>query len=116
MTNGDFCDVVIDATGNSTAIHQGFQYMAHGGTYVLVGLQKGEIAFSHPDFHKRESTLMSSRNATKADFEQVLEALASGKINVKNYITHRVNFEGVKSNFKSWLDPKTGVIKAMVAI
>lgn len=116
LTNGDFCDVVIDATGNSTAIHQGFQYMAHGGTYVLVGLQKGEIAFSHPDFHKRESTLMSSRNATKADFEQVLEALASGKINVKNYITHRVNFEGVKSNFKSWLDPKTGVIKAMVAI
>ncbi|WP_074225115.1 zinc-binding alcohol dehydrogenase family protein [Algoriphagus halophilus] len=116
LTNGDFCDVVIDATGNSTAIHQGFQYMAHGGTYVLVGLQKGEIAFFHPDFHKRESTLMSSRNATKADFEQVLEALASGNINVKNYITHRVNFEGVKSNFESWLDPKTGVIKAMVAI
>lgn len=116
LTAGDFCDVVIDATGNSAAIHNGFQYMAHGGTYVLVGLQKGEIAFSHPDFHKRESTLMSSRNATKADFEQVLDALASGQINVKNYITHRVNFEEVKSNFESWLDPKTGVIKAMVEV
>lgn len=116
LTGGDFCDVVIDATGNSTAIHQGFQYMAHGGTYVLVGLQKGEIAFSHPDFHKRESKLMSSRNATKADFEQVLEALATGKIKVKNYITHRVNFDEVKSNFQSWLDPKTGVIKAMVEV
>ncbi|MBN7815886.1 zinc-binding alcohol dehydrogenase family protein [Algoriphagus pacificus] len=116
LTAGDFCDVVIDATGNSTAIHQGFQYMAHGGIYVLVGLQKGEIAFSHPDFHKRESTLLSSRNATKADFEQVLEALATGKIKVKNYITHRVNFDEVKSNFQSWLDPKTGVIKAMVEV
>lgn len=116
ITKGDFCDVVIDATGSSAAIHSGFQYMAHGGTYVLVGLQKGEIAFSHPDFHKRESTLMSSRNATKADFEQVLEALASGQLNVDNYITHRVKFEEVKANFQSWLDPKTGVIKAMVEL
>src|SRR5690606_19291815 len=65
ITNGDFCDSVIDATGSLTAINQGFQYIAHGGNYVLVGLQKGEIAFSHPEFHKREATLMSSRNATR---------------------------------------------------
>lgn len=116
ITNGDFCDVVIDATGSSAAIHSGFQYMAHGGTYVLVGLQKGEISFSHPDFHKRESTLMSSRNATKADFEQVLDVLASGQLNVENYITHRVKFDEVKDDFPTWLDPKTGVIKAMVEL
>ncbi len=80
ITNGDFCDSVIDATGSLTAINQGFQYIAHGGNYVLVGLQKGEIAFSHPEFHKREATLMSSRNATREDFDQVLDAMAAGQI------------------------------------
>ncbi|MCE7056770.1 zinc-binding alcohol dehydrogenase family protein [Algoriphagus sp. AGSA1] len=116
ITNGDFCDVVIDATGNLTAINQGFQYIAHGGNYVLVGLQKGEIAFSHPEFHKREATLMSSRNATREDFDQVLEAMASGQLSVESYITHRVRFDRVKDDFQSWLDPETGVIKALVEV
>ena len=114
ITNGDFCDSVIDATGSLTAINQGFQYIAHGGNYVLVGLQKGEIAFSHPEFHKREATLMSSRNATREDFDQVLEAMATSQIALDKYITHKVSFEQVKDDFQSWLNPETGVIKAMV--
>jgi threonine dehydrogenase-like Zn-dependent dehydrogenase len=40
--------------------------------------------------------------------------MKAGKVNPKTYITHTVGFEDVKDNFKSWLDPKTGVIKAMV--
>ncbi len=68
ITNGDMPTVVIDATGNLKAINNAFQYMAHGARYVLIGLQKGEIRFSHPEFHKREATVMSSRNATRADF------------------------------------------------
>lgn len=114
ITNGDFCETVIDATGSLAAINQGFQYIAHGGNYVLVGLQKGEIAFSHPEFHKREATLMSSRNATREDFDKVLEAMATGKLSVEKYITHRVKFDQVKNDFQSWLNPETGVIKAMV--
>ncbi len=72
ITRGDMPTVVIDATGSRQAINNGFQYLAHGGRYVLVGLQKGEIAFSHPEFHKREATLMSSRNATREDFDRVM--------------------------------------------
>ncbi|SFU14008.1 2-desacetyl-2-hydroxyethyl bacteriochlorophyllide A dehydrogenase [Algoriphagus locisalis] len=116
ITNGDFCDSVIDATGSLIAINQGFQYIAHGGNYVLVGLQKGDIAFSHPEFHKREATLMSSRNATRADFDLVLEALASGQVSLDRYITHSVPFAKVKEDFKSWLEPETGVIKALVEV
>ncbi len=116
ITNGDMPTVVIDATGSLKAINDSFQYMAHGARYVLVGLQKGEISISHPEFHKREGTLMSSRNATKADFEQVIGALKAGKIDPVTYITHRVEFGGVAGQFASWLDPNNGVIKAMVEI
>lgn len=114
ITNGDMPTVVIDATGSLKAINNSFQYMSHGARYVLVGLQKGDISISHPEFHKREGTLMSSRNATRADFEQVIGALKSGEIDPVTYITHRVVFDDVAAKFGSWLDPGSGVIKAMV--
>jgi len=104
LTKNDMPTVVIDATGSLKAINNSFQYMAHGARYVLVGLQKGEITFSHPEFHKREGTLMSSRNATRADFEQVMGAIRDKKINPLSYITHRVSFDEVASQFPGWLD------------
>ncbi|HEY1023044.1 MAG TPA: zinc-binding dehydrogenase, partial [Flavisolibacter sp.] len=116
ITNGDMPTVVIDATGSLKAINNAFQYMAHGARFVLVGLQKGEISFSHPEFHKREATLMSSRNATRQDFEQVIAAMKAGFVRPTTYITHRVPFNAVKEHFPSWLKPETGVIKATVEI
>lgn len=116
VTQGDMPAVVIDATGNLRAINNGFQYMAHGGRYVLIGLQKGEISFNHPEFHKREGTLMSSRNATRADFEHVITSMKNGLVDPTNYITHRVTFGDVKENFESWNNPANGVIKAMVTV
>jgi 2-desacetyl-2-hydroxyethyl bacteriochlorophyllide A dehydrogenase len=116
ITNGDMPTVVIDATGNLNAINNGFNYLAHGGRYVLVGLQKNEIRFSHPEFHKREATLLSSRNATKTDFEHVIDCLKTGRVRPGTYITHRVAFGEVKDTFASWLLPSSCVIKAMVSL
>ncbi|MBC7919920.1 MAG: zinc-binding alcohol dehydrogenase family protein [Ferruginibacter sp.] len=114
ITHGDMPTVVIDATGSLKAINNAFQYLAHGGRYVLVGLQKGDVCFSHPEFHKREATLMSSRNATRQDFARVIDAVKNGLVDPTHYITHRVAFDGVKDQFESWLTPASGVIKAMV--
>ncbi len=97
-------DVVIDATGNLSAINSGLQYLAHGGRYVLVGLQKEALSFSHPELHKREGTIMSSRNATREDFEQVTQAIRNKTINPVRFITHRVHFSELKTlmeNFPS---------------
>lgn len=90
-------DVVIDASGNLAAINNALQYLAHGGRYVLVGLQKADISISHPELHKREGAVMSSRNATRVDFEQVTDAIRSKKINPAAWITHRVSFDELAS-------------------
>ena len=116
ITDNDMPTVVIDATGNLKAINNAFQYMAHGARYVLVGLQRNEIIISHPEFHKREATLMSSRNATSEDFNHVLNSMKNKLLDPATYITHRVLFDEVKGNFESWLNPATGVIKAMVSL
>jgi 2-desacetyl-2-hydroxyethyl bacteriochlorophyllide A dehydrogenase len=116
ITGGDMPTVVIDATGHLPAINNAFQYLAHGGRFVLIGLQKGDISFSHPEFHKREATLMSSRNATRADFEYVVACLKQGLVDPTVFITHRVAFDQVKEEFTSWLNPATGVVKAVIEL
>jgi 2-desacetyl-2-hydroxyethyl bacteriochlorophyllide A dehydrogenase len=116
LTNGEFPTVVFDATGNVKSMMDAFGLVAHGGKLVYVGLVKADIAFNDPEFHKRELTLMGSRNATKEDFAQVYEAVKSGGIDVDRYITHRSTFEGMIEAFEGWLKPESKVIKAMVEL
>lgn len=116
ITGGDMPTVVIDASGNLNALNDGFKYMAHGGRYILVGLQKDNICFSHPEFHKREATLMSSRNATRDDFEYVISQIKNKKINPLEFITTHVLFKDVKKEFHNWLPPNSSVIKVMIEI
>jgi 2-desacetyl-2-hydroxyethyl bacteriochlorophyllide A dehydrogenase len=112
ITHGNMPTVVIDATGNQAAINNGFHYMAHGGRYILIGLQKDRIKFSHPEFHKREATLMSSRNATREDFEHVIHAMKKGWIHPTAYLTHHVKFSRIKEEFNGWLQGSE-VVKVM---
>ncbi|MGO4500906.1 zinc-binding alcohol dehydrogenase family protein [Paenibacillus sp. 2RAB27] len=116
LTNGEFPTVVFDATGNARSMTDAFGLVAHGGKLVYVGLVKADIAFHDPDFHKRELTLMGSRNATMEDFDTVRSALKTGSIDIERYITHRASFEEMVENFEAWLKPESKVIKAMVCL
>lgn len=116
ITNNAMPTVVFDATGNLKAINQAFQFLAHTGRYVLVGLQKEYISFSHPEFHKREATLMSSRNASKQDFAQVISYLQSRLVNPSNYISHRFDFEGIAADFAQISMPENACIKAIIEL
>ena len=116
VTGGSNADVVIDCTGNLRAINDSFRWMAHAGRYVLIGLQREMISFSHPEFHKREGTLMSSRNATREDFDTVIRAIRSRAINPTALITHRVMLAETPDNFSTWMNPASGTIKAMIHI
>jgi len=116
LTNGDFPTVVFDATGSARSMSDAFSLVAHGGKLVYVGLVKAELSFNDPEFHKREMTLMGSRNATIEDFSAVQEAMRSGGIDVASFITHRVPFAEMINHFDSWLKPESKVIKAIVEL
>lgn len=105
---------VIDATGNKAAIESGFAKIAHGGQYILIGLQKEAISFIHPEFHKREATLMSSRNATIEDFQYVMDLMRNKQIDVKPFITHRMEWSEVGAEFQSIHEPARKIIKAVI--
>ena len=114
ITQGNMPTVVVDATGNRKAIHSGLKFLAHGGRFILIGLQKEEIIFSHPEFHKKEATLMSSRNSTRDDFEYVIQSMVSGQVKPRSYITNRVKFKDTAAGFPDWLNSSRHIIKVVV--
>jgi threonine dehydrogenase-like Zn-dependent dehydrogenase len=63
LPDGAGFDVVFDATGSQPAMEKGFDYVAHGGRFVLVSVVKESITFMDPDFHRKEMSLFGSRNA-----------------------------------------------------
>ncbi len=105
--------VVFDATGNAASMMKSFSYVAHGGRLVFVGLFQGDVTFNDPEFHRRELSLLASRNATAQDFDKVIAALESRKIDVKPWITPSPSPEQMIRDFPTWLDPANGVVKAM---
>jgi len=116
FTRGEGFDVVLDATGNQQAMERGFEFVAHGGRYVLVSVIKGTITFADSDFHRREMTLLGSRNAAAEDFERVMAAIRSGDVPVRRLITHRTSLADAAENIPRWATEKAGLVKALVEI
>ncbi len=116
LTDGEFFDIVFDATGSPAAMERGFQFVGHGGTYVLVSIVNSPISFSDPEFHKRETTLLGSRNATPEDFETVVAALRAGRVPTDALNTHRLTLAEAPERFPTLLDPREGVVKAILHV
>jgi 2-desacetyl-2-hydroxyethyl bacteriochlorophyllide A dehydrogenase len=113
INHGKLAHIVFDATGNRQAIESGLEYMEHGGTMVMVGLTKGELTFHHPKLHAKETTLMNSRNATSEDFEFVLNVLRKKKFNTGAYITNKVSYDAILTEFDAWSAQDSKEIKVV---
>ena len=117
LTSGQFADVVIDATGNNRSMVRAMEFAAFAGRVVYVGITQQNLEFPHAPFlHRRELTLMASRNALSRDFSRIISLIESGQIDTSPWITHHAAFEEVPEIFPTWLLPETGVIKAVVRI
>lgn len=116
LTNGELPTAVFDATGNAASMAAAFALPAHGGRLVFVGLFSGDVTFNDPNFHRRELTLLASRNARPEDFNHVLRLVESGRIDTAPWITHRAALAEVPAQFAGWTDPAAGVLKAMIHV
>jgi alcohol dehydrogenase len=115
ITNGQLADVVFDATGSHKSMSTALNYCAFGGRLVYVGITQQEISFPHaPIMHRRQLSLLASRNALSRDFARIISLIEDGRIDTRPWITHRVQFDQLIGAFPSWLQPETGVIKAIV--
>ncbi len=113
QTQNEGFDCVFDATGNGAAIERGFQYVAHGGRYVLLSVVKNNITFADPEFHKREMTLIGSRNATHEDFEYVIESIRTRKIPTDVLHTHSFQLQDMPTVVPDFLENIGSILKAI---
>ena len=117
LTGGELAHVVIDATGSNKSMSHALNYCAFAGRLVYVGITQAELSFLHsPVMHRRELTLMASRNALGPDFTRIISLIETGRINTQPWITHRAPFSSVIDAFPGWLKPESGVIKAVVSL
>lgn len=115
MTGGEMYDVVFDATGAISAMNAGLQYVGHGGTYVLISVVKDELSFPDPEFHKRETTLLASRNALASDFDRVIEAIRDGLVPTNLLHTHSLDAQDLPNGLPSLANNCDGLIKAIAS-
>ena len=112
---GGLPSLVFDATGNPASMEASFSYVSSGGRLVLVGLAQADISFHDPEFHRRELTLLASRNAAASDFEAVLRDMEAGRIDAGAWINRRASSEEMIGAFEGWTDPAGGTVKAVVS-
>jgi alcohol dehydrogenase len=117
ITNGALPEVVVDATGSHKSMSHALNYVGFAGRLVYVGITQQELTFPHaPVMHRRELTLLASRNALTGDFTRIIKLIEEGRINTQPWITHRSRFEELPNIFSTYTKPETGVIKAMVEV
>lgn len=114
LTAGDLPTAVFDATGNGRSMESAFEYPANGGRLIFVGLFQGEVSFNDPNFHRRELTVLASRNARPEDFTRIISLIEAKRIDTSPWITHRTPLSDVLTEFPLWTKAETGVIKAII--
>ncbi len=92
----------------------GLAYLAHGGSYILVGVVQDDLQFPDPEFHRRETSLLASRNAQRVDFDYVIQAIETGKIDTSAFHTHSTTLERAVQDLPKWANSRGDVIKAII--
>ena len=110
VADGARFDCVFDATGSAASMMRAFDFVAAGGRLVFVGLTLDPITFVDRSCHRREITLLASRNATPDDFARVIDAVVRRAIEPAAWITHTLTLDDVPAQVRrrSASDPDAG--------
>lgn len=109
-------DLVFEAAGATFTAQQAVQVVARGGKIMMVGTQSKPVPI---DFLKinREVTIQTAFRYCN-NFPQTIEAIATGKFNVKDMVTNVYDYKDVQQAFEEAIDPvkKADMVKGVVKV
>lgn len=105
---------VLDATGNMHSMNNAVNLISHGGDIVFIGLHKGDVTFKDTEFHKKETTMMGSRNATKEDFQHVINLMSQGILSYKLMLTHKFKFDTLANVYEEEVVNNKNLFKGII--
>lgn len=123
LTGGRGADVCVDAAGVPQASLQALRAVNHGGTVVLLGNPTGDVSLPAElisRLMRREVQIVGTWNSDYAafgeddDWHRALNAMASGTIDVKPLVTHRVPLEGAIEALQMMRDRTAFYCKVLV--
>jgi 2-desacetyl-2-hydroxyethyl bacteriochlorophyllide A dehydrogenase len=109
-----FANVVFDATGSATVMAGSLNRVSVGGKLVFVGLTSDPIPLDDALFHRREITLLASRNSV-GQFPRIIKMLEEGTIQIDDWITERLVLSDLPGEFELLIN-RPHLIKAIVDI
>lgn len=109
-------DIVFEAAGSAFTAGQAVQTVARGGKIMMVGTHSKPVPI---DFLKinREVTIQTSFRYCN-NFPQTIEAIASGRFNVRDMVTHIYDYKDVQKAFEDAIDPvkKADMVKGVIKV
>ena len=109
-------ELVFEAAGSVFTAQQAVQIVARGGKIMMVGTQSKPVPI---DFLKinREVMIQTSFRYCN-NFPQTIEAIASGKFNVKDMVTNIYDYKDVQQAFMDAIDPekKANMVKGVIKV
>lgn len=113
LTGDELAHVVFDATGSLASMSSALRFAGPGARLVMVGLALGAFTVDDPLFHRREISLLASRNSAGA-FPRLIELMESGRLETSPWITHRLPLAALPELFPGLYEPGAGLVKAIV--
>ena len=115
---GGGADVVFDSVGNASSITDALRLVKSKGTVVLIGYPS-YIETNWAPIIAKEITVIGTNvfghdtinGERKPTLQIALDLIASGKVNVKNFITHQFKLEDYKNALNTAIDKSKDVIK-----
>ncbi|EFA4826523.1 zinc-binding alcohol dehydrogenase family protein [Escherichia coli] len=112
--DGQLACTLLDATGNKHSMSRSVDLIRHGGKIVFVRLYIGELVLDDPTFHKKETTLLASRNATREDFECVINFMAAGVLPEQLMVNKEYDFYQIGHRYKEDVVENKSLVKGII--
>jgi len=111
---GNLACTVMDATGNKASMSNSVNLIRHGGKIVFIGLYIGDLQLDDPTFHKKETTLIASRNATFEDFVRVIDLFEEKVISEKIMVNQEFDFDTIGLDYENNVVKNKELVKGVI--
>ncbi len=108
---GHLADQVIVSTGAVPAAMTAMESVENGGTILFFAVPDPSVKLQVPinQFWRKEITMRTSYGAAPNDIEDSLRTLATGEINVKDMISHRLPLTQAQEGFRLTAEASTSL-------
>jgi L-iditol 2-dehydrogenase len=114
LTGGRGADLVFECTNRGAGAPQAYDLAAIGGRVCLVGIPEEDKITLDTHRPRRKELLIQYVRRSRHAARQAITLVASGRLDVKSWITHRASLKNAKKAFDMVAHYGDGVLKVVV--